>query len=35
MYWFAITGASQKLSTEKLPVLQKRLRKSMVAMGKH
>ena len=23
MYWFAITGASQKISTEKLPVFSK------------
>ena len=29
MYWFLVTGASQKFSTEKLPVLPKTLKKSM------
>ena len=33
MYWFLVTGASQKFSTEKLPVLPKTLKKSMVAVG--
>ena len=33
MYWFAVTGASQKISTEKLLVLSKTLKKSMVTMG--
>ena len=33
MYWFAVTGASQKICTEKLPVLSKTLKKSMVIMG--
>ena len=33
MYWFAVTGASQKICTEKLPVLSKTLKKSMVTMG--
>ena len=33
MYWFAITGASQKISAAKLPVLSKTLKKSMVIMG--
>ena len=33
MYWFAVTGASQKISTEKLPVLSKTLKKSMTDMG--
>ena len=33
MYWFAGTGAVQKLRTGKLPVLSKTLKKSMVTMG--
>ena len=33
MYWFAVTGASQKISMEKLLVLSKTLKKSMVTMG--
>ena len=33
MYWYAVTRASQKISTEKLPVLPKTLMKSMVLMG--
>ena len=33
MYWFTATGALQKISTEKLPVLSKTLNKSMVTMG--
>ena len=33
MYWFAVTGASQKISKEKLPVLSKTLKKSMTTMG--
>ena len=33
MYWFAVTGASQKINTGKLPVLFKTLKKSMVTMG--
>ena len=33
MYWYAVTRASQKISTEKLPVLPKTLMKSMVSMG--
>ena len=33
MYLFADTGVSLKISTEKLPVLPKTLKKSMVAMG--
>ena len=33
MHWFAVTGASQKISTKKLPVLSKTLKKSMVTMG--
>ena len=32
MYWFAVTGASQKISMEKLPVLSKTLKKSKVTM---
>ena len=32
MYWFAVTGASQKISMEKLPVLSKTLKKSKVPM---
>ena len=33
MYWFAVTGASQKISMEKLLVLSKTLKKNMVTMG--
>ena len=33
MHLFVVTGASQKISTEKLSVLPKTLKKSMVAMG--
>ena len=33
MYWYAVTRASQKISTEKLSVLPKTLMKSMVPMG--
>ena len=33
MYCFAVPGASLKISTEKLPVLSKTLKKSMVTMG--
>ena len=33
MYWFAVTGASQKIGMKKLPVLSKILKKSMVIMG--
>ena len=33
MYWFVVTGASQKISTEKLPVLSKTLKKSMVTVS--
>ena len=32
MYWFAVTGASQKISMEKLPVLSKTLKKSKGTM---
>ena len=32
MYLFLVTGASQKISTEKLPVLPKTLKKSIVAV---
>ena len=33
MYCFAVPGASLKISTEKLPVLSKTLKKSMVTIG--
>ena len=33
MYWFTVTVASQKISTEKLPVLSQTLKKSIVTMG--
>ena len=33
MYWFTVTGASQKISTEKISVLSKTLKKNMVTMG--
>ena len=33
MYWFAGTGPAQKISTTKLPVLSKTLKKCMVTMG--
>ena len=33
MYWFVVTGASQKIRVEKLPVLSKTLKKSMVTIG--
>ena len=33
MYWYAVTRASRKISTEKWPVLPKTLMKSMVPMG--
>ena len=32
MYWFAGTGTAQKISTVKLPVLSKTLKKRMVTM---
>ena len=32
MYWFVVIGASQKISTEKLPVLSKTLKKIMITM---
>ena len=32
MYWFAGTGAAQKISRAKLPVLSKTLKKSMFTM---
>ena len=33
MYWFAVTGASQEITMEKLPVLSKALKKIMVTIG--
>ena len=33
MHWFPRIGAAQKISTAKLPVLSKTLKKSMVTMG--
>ena len=33
MYWFVGIGAALKISREKLPVLSKTLKKSMVTMG--
>ena len=33
MYWFSVTGASQKISTEKLLVLSKTLKNGMITMG--
>ena len=33
MYWFSVTGASQKIIMEKLSVLSKTLKKSMVTMA--
>ena len=33
MYWFAGTGTAQQMSTAKLPVLSKSLKKSMVTKG--
>ena len=33
MYWLAVTGAPQKISGEKLPVLPKTLKKSMITTG--
>ena len=33
MYWFAGTDTAQKISTIKLPVLSKALKKRMVTMG--
>ena len=32
MYWFPVTGASQKIGAEKSPVLSKTVKKSMVTM---
>ena len=33
MYWFLGTGTAQQMSTAKLPVLSKSLKRSMVSMG--
>ena len=33
MYWFAVTGASQKIIMGKLPVLSRALKKIMVTIG--
>ena len=33
MYWFASTGTAQQISTAKLPVLLKFLKKTMVIKG--